>query len=141
MTENRGATVKLTLPTKQKLERLREVLELAYRHGLPSGVKPPRVSQAATVDAAIDLLTGVLYEKLEVYPAGVVTDLMMLAGISTGNGVLKLMGEQTGATVELGPDGRPALKVPESAEPVPIPLEQLPDARAAATTQPPMAQA
>ena len=124
-----GYAVKLTPATKEKLEKVQDVLERAYRLATPKGVKPPRITQAHTVDAALDVLLGVVSEKVEIFEPGVVTELMVLAGVTTGNGVLELMNER-GFSVELGPDGRPWLK--GGAEgPVPIPVE-LPDASQAA---------
>ena len=133
--KDRGISVKLTPSTKAKLEKVRDALELAHRLTALPGVEPPRVSQAYTVDAALDLLMCVVSEKVEVFEPGAVMSLMILAGVSTGNGVLELMNERGSAiasalVVELGPDGRPWLKG-ESEAAVPISIE-LPDAREAA---------
>ena len=124
-----GYAVKLTPATKEKLEKVQDALECAYRLATPRGVKPPRITQAYTVDAALDILLGVVSERVEIFEPGAVMSLMILAGVSTGNGVLELMNER-GFSVELGPDGRPWLKG-EKADPVPIPVE-LPDASQAA---------
>ena len=119
--KDRGFAVKLKPSTKAKLESVREALELAHRLTALPGVEPPRVSQAYTVDAALDLLAGVVSERVEIFEPGAVMSLMILAGVTTGNGVLQLMNER-GFSVELGPDGRPWLKG-EKADPVPIPVE------------------
>ena len=115
-----GYAVKLTPATKEKLEKVQDVLERAYLLATPRGVKPPRITQAHTVDAALDLLLGVVSEKIDVFEPKAVMSLMIVAGVSTGNGVLELMNER-GFSVELGPDGRPWLKG-EKADPVPIPV-------------------
>ena len=119
------STVKLNHSTKAKLGSVRDALELAHRLAALPGVEPPKVSLAHTVSAALDLLMCVVSERVEVFEPQAVTGLMVLAGVTTGNGVLQLLDER-GFSVELGPDGRPWLK--GGAEgPVPIPVD-LPDA-------------
>ena len=77
--KDRGFAVKLKPSTKAKLESVREALELAHRLTALPGVEPPRVSQAYTVDAALDLLAGVVSERVEIFEPGAVMSLMILA--------------------------------------------------------------
>ena len=119
------STVKLNHSTKAKLGSVRDALELAHRLAALPGDEPQKVSLADTVSVALSLLQSVVSEKVQIFKPQAVTGLMVLAGVTTGNGVLQLLNER-GFSVELGPDGRPWLK--GGAEgPVPIPAE-LPDA-------------
>ena len=124
--KHRGHTIRLTTETRKRLESLRDALELAHRLAARPGVKPPKVSLAHTVSAGLELLASVVSERVEIFEPQAVSGLMVLAGVTTGNGVLELMNEQGGFSVELGPDGRPWLKGGADG-PVPIPVE-LPDA-------------
>ena len=118
-------TVKLKPSLKAKLGSVRDALELAHRLAALPGDEPAKVSLADTVSEALDVLMCVVSQRVEVFEPQAVTGLMVLAGVTTGNGVLQLLNER-GFSVELGPDGRPWLK--GGAEgPVPIPAE-LPDA-------------
>ena len=122
---HRGHTIRLTTETRKRLEAVRDALELAHRLAAQPGVAPAKVSLAHTVSAAIDLLMSVVSKHSSILEPREVKELMNLAGVSTGNGVLELLNKR-GFSVELGPDGRPWLK--GGAEgPVPIPAE-LPDA-------------
>ena len=56
--KDRGFAVKLKPSSKAKLESVRDALELAYRIVAPPGTAPPKVSQAYTVDAALEMLMG-----------------------------------------------------------------------------------
>ena len=135
--KDRGTSVKLSPSSKKKLEGVRDALELAYRIMAPPGTVPPKVSQAYTVDAALDMLMGFVSDKLEVYPVGAVQHLMAESGRVISNYVLDEMGEHA-AHVELLEDGKLYLLRP-SADP--IELSGVPDAAAAAAAQPPMAEA
>ena len=119
-----GYAVKLTPETKEKLEKVQDVLERAYRLVTPRGVKPPRITQAYTVEAALNILLAVVREEAEIFKPGVVQHLMAESGRMIANGVLKTMGEHT-ARVELE-DGKPYLIRPP-ADPIEI-LVDLPDA-------------
>ena len=140
MTQNdRSQTVRLTTATKKRLEAVRDLLEEAiqeqFNEGLAPGVRSPKISQSYTIGAALDMLAGVVADRIEVYPAGAVQHLMAESGRMIANGVLSALGEHT-ARVELQ-DGKPWLHRPP-ADPVEI-LVDLPGAAAAAGT--PMAEA
>ena len=140
MTQNdRSQTVRLTTATKKRLEAVRDLLEEAiqeqFSEGLAPGVRSPKISQSYTIGAALDMLAGVVADRIEVYPAGAVGLLMGESGRLVGNGVLSAMGEHT-ARVELQ-DGKPWLIRPP-ADPIEI-LIEFPNAAAAA--RPPMAEA
>ena len=117
---------------------LEEAIQEQFSQGLAPGVRPPKISQVVRhFLASLDMMAGVIVDRIEVYPAGAVGLLMAEAGRMVGNGVLSAMGEHT-ARVELE-DGKPYLIRP-SADPIEI-LIEFPNAAASAAAQPPMAEA
>ena len=91
MTQNdRSQTVRLTTATKKRLEAVRDLLEEAiqeqFSEGLAPGVRSPKISQSYTIGAALDMLAGVVADRIEVYPAGAVQHLMAESGRMIANG-------------------------------------------------------